>query len=92
MLVFHHRSLPDAREANFFLDIIQRVAAKLAPNDPTAPTRAVVAFIGIAYVLSIDPEDANAADFPQFDTDFPGFDSLDAIAQLVCQLTLAPSL
>jgi hypothetical protein len=43
-------------------------------------------------VLSIDPEDANAADFPQFDTDFPGFDSLDAIAQLVCQLTLAPSL
>lgn len=92
MLVFHHRSLPDAREANFFLDIIQRVAAKLAPNDPSAPTRAVVAFIGIAYVLSVDPEDADAADFPQFDVEFPGFTSLDTIAQLVCQLTLAPSL
>lgn len=85
MLIFHHQSLPSAHEAKFFLEVIERVAAKLAPDDPTAPSRCVIGFIGIAYVLSVDPDDAD-------EFEFRGFASRDAIAQLIRQLTLAPSL
>jgi AcrR family transcriptional regulator len=87
LLMFHHRSLPDKGESLQLLRIIERVAARLDPSDPTAPTRCVIGLIGIAYLLSIGPDDLEGNHgMQQLDLTDP-----QTLAALIRQLTLAPA-
>jgi hypothetical protein len=73
--------------ALLLLRIFARGAARLEPRDPTAPTRCVIGLIGIAYLLSIGPDDLEGNHgMQQLDLTDP-----QTLAALIRQLTLAPA-
>lgn len=52
LVLFHLSTLPDKTITASVLDLFELVAARLAPGDPTAPLRTIIALTGMAYAIA----------------------------------------